>query len=370
MSTITKLAYDKTLAEMHNSNRINQNRRVELGGESPSLRSSSNGILYNDTSSDSESDTSSGNGSYGSIGNNRHSFISINEESSSPSALGVGYAFMSSVRGSKLLQEEDLAKLGDMPIDSMGGEAVSPHLSALMDRNINMRSPSLGKDKRMEYLNKIKNDFITGNSFAHPSTPPPNPPSSPPEMEESWVGKRVHRKSFALSQSSDALQFEEKDKNKDKDKDKDKDKEKDKDKDKVKMKKEEKERQKEEKLRKKQEKKEFKLRAKASTDPPNIVTAENSKIMQQLLGAMRPRATLTSRTGDMDEQLRRTIDSGNSSQKENALRRSTSFKEFDPTDDSSWRNQNRPKYEKILGTPVPDMDCIFSFHIIFISRTN
>jgi hypothetical protein len=30
-------------------------------------------------------------------------------------------------------------------------------------------------------------------------------------------------------------------------------------------------------------------------------------------------------------------------------------------DDITWRGQNRPKYEKILGTPVPDFDCTFFF---------
>lgn len=272
MSTLTKsLAYDKTIAEMHSTHRLH--RRLELGGESPSLRSSGNGILFNDTSSDSDSDASSGSGSYGSIGN-RHSFLNYPEENSSPSAMNVGHAFMTSARGSRLLQEEELARLSDVPMDSIAGEGVVDHrISALtMERNI--RSPSLVKNKRVEYLANIKNEFITGNTFAHPSTPPPIPPSSPPE-EDTWTGKRVHRHSF-LNQSSDGL-------NDDKDKDKLKEKEKE---ERAKQKKEEKEKLKEEKLRKKQEKKEFKMmkQTKANTDPPNIASAENSKIMQQLLG--------------------------------------------------------------------------------------
>ena len=98
MSTLTKLAYDKTIAEMHTTNRVH-NRRLELGVESPSLRTSGSGLIFNDNgaSSDSDSDASNGsNGSYGSFG--RHSFINISEESSgSPSSsMGASYAFMTS----------------------------------------------------------------------------------------------------------------------------------------------------------------------------------------------------------------------------------------------------------------------------------
>ena len=267
MSIVTKLTYDKTIAEMHS--RVHQNRRLELGSESPSLRSSHNGIIFNnDTSSDTDSDGSGGNGSYGS--GNRNSFMSISEEGSSPSSMGVGYAFMASARGSRLLQEEELAKISDMAMDTVSDNAVNHHIASLAAER-NTRSPSLGKDKRMEYLAKIKNDIITGNTLAHSTTPPP---SSPPDNEETW-GRRVHRQSFALSQSSDALNLEDRFRDfKDKDKDKDK----------AKQKKEEKEKLKEEKLRKKQEKKELKTKPKVNTDPPNIATAENSKIMQQLLG--------------------------------------------------------------------------------------
>lgn len=263
MSTLTKLAYDKTLAEMHNNHRINQTRRLELGTESPSLRTSGNGILFNDASSDSDSDASSGsNGSFGTI-SNRHSFLSsFNEESSSPSSMGASYAFMSSTRGSRLLQEEELARLSDMPIDSVGGEtAVNPHITALtMDRGV--RSPS---HKRTEFLTKIKNDMLlTGNTLCH--TPPPMPTSSPDE--DSWAGKRVHRHSYALNQSLDSIEDK---------------RDKDKDKERTKMKKEEKEKLKaEEKLRKKQEKKEFKQRMKATTSPdPPSIGAENTNFLSK-----------------------------------------------------------------------------------------
>jgi len=348
MSTLlTKLAYDKALVEMHNSHRIHQNKRMELGSESPSLRTSSAGILFTDTSSDSESSdaSSTGSGSYGSIG--RHSYINTFDENS-PSSISASYAFMSSARGSRILQEEEIAKLSDMAMEPGGVESpVDQRISALtMDRNL--RSPTLVKDKRMEYLAKIKNELISSsNTFAQPAT---LPPSSPPDSDEPLGYKRVHRHSFIqLGGSGEGIKGKDSDQE-DKQKDKDKEKE-----EKAKLKKEGKEKQKEEKLRKKLEKKELK-KTKAVTEPPTIVSAENSKIMQQLLGALRPRATLSHRTGtDIEEQLRRPIDGSGSVEKgENALRRSSSFKDLEPTNDEiTWRNQNRPKYEKILGT-VPD----------------
>jgi hypothetical protein len=334
MSTLTKLAFDKTLAEMHNNHRIHQNRRLELGSESPSLRSSGNGILFNDVSSDSDSDASSGsNGSFGTI-NNRHSYLSISDESSSPSSMGVSYAFMSSARGSRLLQEEELARLSDVPIDSVGGEpAVNPHISALtMDRNL--RSPSLVKDKRVEYFAKIKNDILTGNTLC--ATPPPMATSSPPD-DDSWTGKRVHRHSFALNQSLDSIEDK-------------REKDKDKDKEKAKMKKEEKERLKEEKLRKKLEKKEFKQKVKATTSPdPPSIGSENSNFLSKF--AIKPRATLSHRGGmDLEEQLRRPIDTSQK-EKENPLRRSTSFN-FEPTLDDTGLRSRPTKFERLLGPPA------------------
>eukprot|EP00026_Physarum_polycephalum_P001826 Phypoly_transcript_01829.p1 GENE.Phypoly_transcript_01829~~Phypoly_transcript_01829.p1 ORF type:complete len:904 (+),score=160.18 Phypoly_transcript_01829:247-2958(+) len=363
MSTLTKLAYDKTIMEMHNTIRM-QNKRMELGSESPSLRTSSAGILFNDTSSDSESDASSSGsgsystsggsystsaGSYGSVG--RHSYINISEESSPSSSMSASYAFMTSARGSRILQEEEIAKLADMPMDSTspGGESPVDQRISVLTADRSIRSPTIVKDKRMEFLAKIKNDIITNNTFSQPGTPPP---SSPPDGDEPSGHKRVHRHSFIqLGGSGEGIKPKDSDPE-DKLKDKDKEKE-----EKAKLKKEGKEKLKEEKLRRKLEKKELK-KAKAMTDPPTILSSENSKIMQQLLGAMRPRATLSHRAGaDLEEQLRRPIDSSGTVEKgENALRRSTSFsKDLEPTNDEiTWRNQNRPKYEKILGT-VPDI---------------
>ena len=198
-------------------------------------------------------------------------------------SLGASYAFMSSARGSRILQEEELARISEMArLSEMdaGEGAGNHHMASLLTTERNVRSPSLVKDKRSEYLNKIKNEFIQGNHFAHPSTPPPIlPSSSPPDnsshSDEMWTGKRVHRQSFMLSQSSDGVLSDDRQRDKDKDKDKDKD-------EKARLKREEKEKLKEEKLKKKQEKKEMKMRAKAVTEPPNIANGENNKLLHAL----------------------------------------------------------------------------------------
>lgn len=270
MTTFTKLAaYDKAIAEMQNSSRIIQPRR--LGEGSPSLRSSHNGVF--DVSSDSDSDASSpgsGGGGFGSIG--RHSFIAISEENNSPSSMGASYAFMSSTRGSRIIQEEELARLGDVPLSGSTEIMIENHFTSL-DRSI--RSPTLGKDKRAEYFAQIKSQMMHGTT-AFPSTPPPLPPSSSPDLEE--VPKRSRRFSLLAKDKIDLEKEKSDQENEDKTrKDKDND-------SKFFDKKKEKEKLKEEKLRKKLEKKELKQRIKAGERESGAPSPENPRIMQQLLG--------------------------------------------------------------------------------------
>jgi hypothetical protein len=270
MTTLTKSpAFDKAITEMYSSNKVQQNRRLELG-EAASLRTSNNGIQFDNSSSDSDSSDISSNGSTGSYGSfgNRHSFISLSEENSSPSSLSASYAFMTSSRGSRILQEEELARLSDVPIDSIASDSpVNHHVAGLAAMERNIRSPSLGKDKRTEYFAKIKSEFLQGNAL-HAPTPPPS--SSP---EEDW-GRRIHRNSARIPSSKDR---EEGSENSDRG-------EKDKNKDPAKKDKKDKDKQKEEKLKKKQEKKELKLKQKSEALNNS---QDNPRIMQQLLGKIR-----------------------------------------------------------------------------------
>jgi len=121
-------------------------------------------------------------------------------------------------------------------------------------------------------------------------------------------------------------------------------------------KKKEKEKLKEEKLKKKLEKKEAKMRLRVSSEREFATPSpENPRIMQQLLGAMRPRASLSHRgAAEIEEQLKRPIDSSPKGEP-TPLRRSASFKDLDPAESRIDRLDARPKFERILGTPPMDL---------------
>lgn len=266
MTTFTKLAaYDKAIAEMQTTSRIHSKR---LGEGSPSLRSSNNG-LFDLSDSDSEAGSPGSNNGFGSMG--RHSFISISEENNSPS-IGASYAFMASSRGSRLLQEEELARLSDVPLGSSNEIMMDTHFAGL-DKGI--RSPALGKDKRAEYFAQIKSQMLQGAN-AFPSTSPPvSSISSSPDLEE--APKRSRRFSLMAKDKFD-LEKEKSDHEAEEKTKKDKDKENG-----ATDKKKEKEKLKEEKQKKKLEKKELKLK-KAAERESGTPSPENPRIMQQFFG--------------------------------------------------------------------------------------